>query len=118
MWYRLWSYTGSNTARLLNYYLFCRYSGWSKEEGQAHWWYRSSLWFEESQIARPDEKYKQHQFHQLPKVQNWGKIKKDQPFQVECRGIENSPKGLYDSSNPDKTCWRTQKNHGQIYRKY
>ena len=49
----------------------------------------------------------------MPKVQNWGKIEKDQPFQVEPRGIENSPKGLYDSSNPGKTYWRTQKNHGQ-----
>ena len=51
-------------------------------------------------------------------LQNWGKIEENRHFEVEPRGIENSPKGLFDSSNPDKTCWRNERNHGEIYRKY
>ena len=62
-------------------------------------------------VRRTDEKCKKHYGScQLPKVQNWGKIDKDQPYHVEPRAIENSSKGLYDFSNPDKTYQRTQTN--------
>ena len=77
-----------------------------------YWWYQSSFQYAKSQMdPSADEKCKKlYGPLQLPKVQNRGKIGKNQSYQVESRTIENSQKDHDDFSNPGKTYWRTQTN--------